>query len=248
MGLPTLYAASFSPWTERARWALDHHALPYRKVEHTVLLGEPLVRLKTGKWSGPLSFPIFLDGELRIFDSVDIARHADVCGAGPKLFRPEQGPEIDQWIIRSTDLLEAGRSILMPRLAADRDARRESLPRPLQAFAPLLDPLTRRAVEHVRRKYHMADAHAAERAIRGILEAVRQRLQRSGTMVEGGFSFADIAVAAAMQMVKPVSHPAMRLGAAQRGAWTQAGLAGEFADVLAWRDRVYRDRPRPAER
>jgi glutathione S-transferase len=248
MGLPTLYAASFSPWTERARWALDHHAIPYHRVEHVVMLGEPLVRLRTGRWRGPLSFPIFVDGELKIFDSVDIARHADLCGPGQKLFREEQGVEIDQWILRATDMLEAGRSLLMPRLASDSEARAESVPRLLRPAARLLDPVSRRAVEHVRRKYHMVDAPVAERTMRNVLEATRARLSKSGTIVDGGFSFADIAIASALQYVKPVDHPAMHLGPAQRGAWTQAGLAGEFADVLAWRDRVYRDRAGPAER
>ena len=39
--------------------------------------------------------------------------------------------------------------------------------------------------------------------------------------------------------ILPVDDRHWRLGPGTRKAWTQPGLAGEFADLLAWRDRVY---------
>ena len=40
----TLYGVGYSPWTERARWALDHHRIAYRYREHLPMLGEPMLR------------------------------------------------------------------------------------------------------------------------------------------------------------------------------------------------------------
>ena len=42
----TLYGLSLSPWTERARWALDHHGVAYDYHEHVPMLGEVLLRMK----------------------------------------------------------------------------------------------------------------------------------------------------------------------------------------------------------
>jgi glutathione S-transferase len=76
--------------------------------------------------------------------------------------------------------------------------------------------------------------------MRGVLELVRARVKAGATTIlDGGFSFADITMAAAMQFVRPVEHPALKLGPATRAVWTHGKIAGEYADVLAWRDAIY---------
>jgi glutathione S-transferase len=255
MAVSTLYVNSSSPWSERARWALDHHGIAYRQVEHLVMLGEPLLRLRLGRLRGGLSMPLFVDAErkLTILDSVEIARHADAidaAGRAAPLFPAGREREVDTWVRRATDLMEAGRSLLLPRLLADRAARREAFPPQIPApLRGLLDPLARMGTRFVQRKYRgfEQDPATAERTIRATLEGARSRLHGGATtLLEGGFSFADVAFAAALQMVRPVEHPAYPLGPATRAAWTYGPIAGEFADVLAWRDRVYTEhRPRP---
>ena len=42
----TLYGLTQSAWTEKARWALEHHGIAYRYHEHVPVLGEVLLRLK----------------------------------------------------------------------------------------------------------------------------------------------------------------------------------------------------------
>jgi glutathione S-transferase len=253
MAQPTLYQTASSPWSERARWALDHHGVAYRRVEHMVMLGEPLLRLRLGRLRGPLSMPLYVDPErkLTLLDSIEIARHADTIGAGPKLFPAGLEREIDAWARRATDVQEAGRSLLLPRLLADRAARREAFPPQIPAaLRGVLDPLARMGTRFVQRKYRgfEHDPDSADRTIRAALEAARARLAKGAlTLVDGGFGFADVAFAACLQMVRPVEHPVFDLGPATRAAWTHGRLAGEFADVLAWRDRVYLEhRPAPA--
>ncbi|WP_239014942.1 glutathione S-transferase N-terminal domain-containing protein [Archangium violaceum] len=40
----TLVGLGYSGWTEKARWAMDHHRLAYQYSEHIPLLGELRLR------------------------------------------------------------------------------------------------------------------------------------------------------------------------------------------------------------
>jgi glutathione S-transferase len=57
--------------------------------------------------------------------------------------------------------------------------------------------------------------------------------------VGGAFSFADIAMATALQLTVPVADGYVALGPATRAAWADDALAAEFADLVAWRDALY---------
>jgi hypothetical protein len=47
-----------------------------------------------------------------------------------------------------------------------------------------------------------------------------------------------VTMAAALQFVRPVDGW-IALGPATRDAWTNQRLAADYADLLAWRDRMY---------
>src|SRR4051812_4751156 len=53
----TLVGIGFSPWTQKARWALDHHGLGYRYHEHLILFGMPQLHWQMRKWREPLTVP-----------------------------------------------------------------------------------------------------------------------------------------------------------------------------------------------
>ena len=62
------------------------------------------------------------------------------------------------------------------------------------------------------------------------------------------FTFADIAMAAPLNSIKPGDDKFIRVEAEVRVVRTLSGLAEEFADVLAWRDRLYeKHRPTRAD-
>jgi glutathione S-transferase len=50
-----LVGEGFSPWTEKARWALDHHGIRYRCEEYVPLAGEPWLRLRARRFHGRIS-------------------------------------------------------------------------------------------------------------------------------------------------------------------------------------------------
>jgi len=114
LGLP------YSPWSEKARWALDVRHVPYKSVTYAPLLGELGLRRRTAKWSGPVSVPVlFVDGGRAIADSAEIARWADTCGDGPVLFPTDLEADVVRYVALSEKALDAGRCLALHRVLRD---------------------------------------------------------------------------------------------------------------------------------
>ncbi len=238
-----LYAEHFAPWCEKARWALDHHRVAYRYTEHLPLLGELVLRVAARRPVGRVTVPLLVDGDAVLMDSFAIARHAERIGRGAPLFPRGREEEVAAWNARSELAMSAGRAMLLSRMAGDRAALVEQVP----GFVPgairaVMTPVASTAVGHLTRKYGVRAGEEArhESASRAVLDGLRAALAGGREHLLGdGFSYADIAMAAALQFVRPVDGRYIRLGPATRAVWTHAALASEFADLLAWRDRLY---------
>src|SRR5688572_15609277 len=111
--VPTLLHLPYSPWSERARWALDAKDVTYIPRRYQPVVGEPALRLQLGRqlgrWRGPVSVPILFTATGPLTDSLDIARWADAHGSGPALFPTGADDTIAAWCRRSDDALAAGR-------------------------------------------------------------------------------------------------------------------------------------------
>lgn len=236
----TLYAASYSPWSEKARWALDHAGVAFSEVAYTPLLSEASFRFKRGSLKGAVSIPTLLGADGPISDSLLIARWADGQGDG-SLFPEAHMEEIEEWNYRCEAALSAGRILATRRVAGSEAARREALPAPLRgALYPFFAPLADLGIAFLTRKYGFGEAasESAEQAIRKTLEAGRSAIVREGGHPVGDrFTFADIALANSLHFVSP--HTSLKMGEATRACFTQPALAHEFADLLAWRDACY---------
>lgn len=236
---PTLYAASFSPWSEKARWALQSSGVGFEEVGFTPLLSELSFRLKTSNFTRAISIPTLTGAGQPIEDSLEIARWADRDRRW--LFPEQQVEAVEEWNYRCDAALAAGRILATRRVAGSEPARRESLPEPLRgALYPFFAPLTDLGIAYLTRKYGFSDASAegAEQSMRRTFDAGREAVGRGQAHPVGdSFTFADIALACSLHFVSP--HPSLRMGAATRAAFTQPALADEYADLLAWRDRCY---------
>jgi glutathione S-transferase len=236
----TLYAASYSPWSEKARWALDRAGVSFAEVGYIPLLSEAAFRLKRGSLTGAVSIPTLLGAEGPISDSLLIARWADGQGDG-SLFPEAHLEEIEEWNYRCEAALSAGRILATRRVAGSEPARREALPAPLRgALYPFFAPLADLGIAFLTRKYRFGEAssESAEQAIRKTLESGRLAIRGEGGHPVGDrFTFADIALANSLHFVSP--HASLKMGEATRACFTQAALAQEFADLLAWRDACY---------
>lgn len=243
LGLP------YSPWTEKAKWALDVRGVPYRYRIYRPLIGEPALRIKTGRWRGTVTVPVLTDDAGRVYaDSADIARFADEHGTqdGARLFPGDASREIAEWIDRSERVLEAGRVLSLHRTLESPEALRELVPRGIRnALGGLATVVGRTGVQRTLRKYRGSARSLAEheRIARDGLDALRAAITRSespGTpkTLLPRFSFADIA---ATQMLAFVTPPrfGLKLGKASRDGFTNPKLAADFADLLAWRDAIY---------
>lgn len=245
--LPVLHALPLSPWSEKARWALDHHRIEYSEEVYTPMLSEPALRWRLRRARGPVSVPVlFADGEAYT-DSFDIAHFAERRGAGAPLFRRGLEEDIARWNRVSDAAMRAGRALVCFRVDADPQARSEVLPDLVpRALRRPLDPVARVGVRYLAKKYGFReDEHRHRAELRAHLAELREALSDGRPYVIGDeLSYADIAMAAALQFVAPVGDQHLRIGPATRRAWTDLDLAGELTDLLEWRDQLYAARRR----
>ena len=236
-----LIAIHYSPWSEKARWALDHHHVPYTVEHYMPMLGEPMLRLRTGRLTGPIGVPVLLDGEGTLFDSFSIARHAERNGSGTALFPAARLAEITRWNDRSNDALTAGRPLVIDRMNTDREAQQEALPRFIPgALRPTLAGASQLVVRFLASKYSIArDLEGAEARVSAVLDELRAALDGRAYLLDGELTYADIAAAVTLQMVRPVRDAFVRLGPATRACWTTPALEKRYPDLLEWRDQLY---------
>lgn len=232
-----------SPFSERARWALDHHKVPYQPIDHMPILGEKRLRRLVGPDKPRATVPVLIlpDGAL-LTDSWDIALHADRAGSGTRLIPEGKEAEIRTWNDRADAVMATGRALVAEGMQRSPGALDESLPRALPAFLkPLLRPVGRYAMGQFGRKYGVQaeDLPVRLARMRAPLVQLREALSISGEYVLGTFSYADIVMATCLQGLAPVADRFIRLGPETRKVWTQPALAGEFPDLVAWRDRLY---------
>ncbi|MBI3558186.1 MAG: glutathione S-transferase [Deltaproteobacteria bacterium] len=238
-----LIGLNISPYTEKARWALDHHRMHYHYNEHLIIFGMPALRAKTRRFTGEVTVPVYIDGDHRLLDSFDIARFADEHGSSAKLFPASRAGELDRYRALSEEGLDAGRAVLLPKLAADREARVESIPSMFpRALKPVVLPLVSVGLKYLSREFGV-DASARvknEDRLRKVLLTLRQNLYAAGGhYLLGDFSFADVLMAVVLQFIEPVAQKYMPIGAATRRCLTSDGLRTEFADLVKWRDSIY---------
>lgn len=236
-----LFGLSYSPWTEKARWALDHHRLPYRYVEHMPMLGELALRRKAGDLTRKATVPLLLTPSGPLRDSLLIAEYADSRGDREPLFPEGRRAEVSAWNDRSERLLAAGRGLVVARMGASERAKQEALPAFLPAaLRPALTGLASGGVAFFRWKYGLDASGDDERraVIAGELRALREALGGRPYLLET-FSFADVAMAVTLQVVRPADDEHWPLKDGTREAWRDPALEVDFGDLLEWRNDLY---------
>ncbi|MCB9679070.1 MAG: glutathione S-transferase N-terminal domain-containing protein [Alphaproteobacteria bacterium] len=225
---------SYSPWSERARWILDHTGVAWRSVPYTPTLSEPWLRWRLRRFAGSVSVPVLFTPSGAIPDSWDIAVWAT---RGAPALMPEGTREIDA---TADEALRSGRAVAGRRVLADREALRASRPFPASKLGPVGTWLTADGWRRVLRKYRedgMDDAAHRARQV-AALEALEQAVG-DGPFVHDAFSYADITAASALSFVAP--HANLGLDPAAARAWADPELAERFAGLVAWRDQLVRD-------
>ncbi len=251
-----LLAIPYSPWSEKARWALDARRVSYHYRTYLPLVGEPALRWKLKQWTGAVTVPVMTtDDDQLLRDSADIARWADQHGDGDvKLFPAAHDAAIARFIARSEEGLAAGRALSLWQMAEDDEALAEMVPSGLRKpLGKLSSRIGRMGIERTLRKYGAQKIARAdhERTVTTILDELRAALAQAPAGVGaktllGSFTFADVAMAQVLTFVKPPSF-GLRMGRASRRSFTNDALCERYADLVAWRDALYdAHRPRAA--
>jgi len=238
---PALLSLHYSPWSERARWALDYQGVEYRLVQHAPFLGERRLRKVVGTPTARATVPVLVTDGAVLRDSWDIALHADAHGTREKLVPPS----LERSIRELNDVIEStmmrSRNLVTAALLADDAALDEGLPRYVPtAVRPLLRPLSRYGTRWFARKYglDLVDLETPRRLLGETLALFRERYGNRPYLF-AHFTYADILFCSLLQGVCPVADRYLRLGPAWRNAWTQPTLVAEFGDLIRLRDRLY---------
>jgi len=237
---PTLLGIPYSPWTERARWALDYAKVPYRFQRFQPVIGEAALRWKLGTIR-KVTVPVLFEetGKVIASDSVDIARFAGKQEPASSLFPEVHEEEITRWIATAERALDAGRSLVAKAMIENAEVLESNVPRSLPKLLRL--PMGRFGMKVFLNKYALAGRSEREDAAQlgGVLAETRAGLAGRKYFVGDTFTFADVAVATMINAISPPDAPHLRLSAALRACWTQPALATQYADLLTWRDELY---------
>lgn len=234
----------YSPFTERARWVLDHHRLPYKYTEYLMMLGDPILHWKARSLDRNLTVPLFIHSGRRIRNSYDIARYVDQIGTAKKLFPVEKLAEIERWNHVSEAICNSARSVVVNRLKTNPDAQVDHLPKilpdPLDGILrSAAGPIAKLAIRYLERSFDIQDDLQRQLAeLRKHYSTLRKELNGKPYLFET-LSYADITMAVCMQALEPVSEPFLKLGVAAREVWRIDELAQEFADLIEWRNALY---------
>lgn len=242
--LPTLYHLPHSPWSLKARAAIRHHALPVEAVEYRPFLDEPALRWRLaragGRFLGRVSVPVLFSDEGVAQSSWEVARYADRHGSGASLFPEAHLSDIARWDSCSETLLEAGRARFMTRVLANEPALRELVPPPLQQLPGFV---VRSSIRMFNAKYGIDARRDAQyqQQMTEALDGVRAALSGGQDYLCGDFTYADIAIAVALQVVEPL--PGSGFGPHSEPLASEPELATRYADLLTYRNRIQAKQP-----
>ncbi|MGH7438170.1 MAG: glutathione S-transferase family protein, partial [Polyangiaceae bacterium] len=153
----TLLSLHVSPWSERAKWALDHHRLAYRVAEHMPVIGERRLRRLVGPDKPRATVPVLVVGSEVVTESWDIARYADREGKGEKLVPADRDAEVRTWAALADETMEAGRALVVAGILRTPAALDEQNPPAVPRWLrPALRPTSRMLTRMFARKYALS--------------------------------------------------------------------------------------------
>lgn len=234
---PTLVGLDYSPWTEKCRWALDHHGVVYHYEQYAPLTGEFALRFKLRRPWGMVTVPVLFADEGAITESWDIARYAERTSGIESLFPSEHAATIRHWNDRAQDVAALGRKGSVRRTMDDKAALLAQIESAPASMRPFLKPLAPVVVRVFAAKYARVTP-GDDGQLRAALLEWRRALDGRETLL-GTLSYADMAMATSLQFIEPVAERYIELDPRIRPTWCDPELAEEFVDLLSWRDALY---------
>ena len=202
------------------------------------MIGELSLRAARRRLGNKITAPsMVLDDGTWLTDSWQIACWID-NEVGGQFFRGATA-EVSRLNTETERFLQIFRPVVLERMVNDYPlALEENLPRmfPKALHRPLRS-VGGMGVKFLIQKYERPSIDRAE--VTGLLDSFRRSIGEKPTVLEAGFSYADILIATALQMVQPVSRKYWSIGPATREAWTLHEYINEAGELLQWRDELF---------
>ncbi len=239
---------SYSAWTERVCFTLDHHGLPYRFTEHVILVGMPELLWKMRRLSSDLTVPamVYADSQqtFRLVDSFKICQFLDekAEGGASKLFFKEEWLDFESVQADAERAAEAARVLVMPRILSSPEAQAAMLPGFIPNFARgALRPLARFGAHYIASAFGFdgskVDEALEEKTLREVFTKFQDRINQLPQ--NAPIDYRLIAIATSFQGVDPVSDVYLPMKSAVRECWRRAEIARQFQALGEWRDDFY---------
>ncbi|MCB1201094.1 MAG: glutathione S-transferase family protein [Leptospiraceae bacterium] len=236
-----LYGLHYSPWTEKARWALDVSNLSYEYIEYLPMLTTPILAIRTGNLFGKITVPLLFTDTGHVSESMPIAQYAAKRGRD-SLFPSGKDKEIKKWNDLSETALRAARAMVIEKTARSHGAKQEALPALTpDGLRPVLTPVAELGLWYLRWKHHtsVVPIHEQKIILRKTLDEIARHLKDGRKFILDEFSFADICVAVIIQSIAPVGDHFLPLDKFTRDVWSEPDLAKEYKPLVDWRDTIY---------
>lgn len=244
---PLLIGLTLSPWSLKARWALNWHEIAYDWEEFLPMMSTPALRWRLKQWRGPVTVPVLIAPDRIVKESEDIVVYADQVGSGEPLIPAADRQSILDWNRDMDSACEAGRALLTHRLLQNPKAQQALLPEFVpQPLRPAMKFLAKQTGHYFTRKYDLdwrlldEYRHRVEQALARIRTQLESaRAEGHNFLMGPTFTLVDISSMAFLQMVKPMQTEAVPMAPEVEEIWIEPGLCDEYTDVLAWRDEMF---------
>lgn len=250
---PILWSLSYSPWSERARWALERCGVAHRRRAYRPLIDEPALRRTLGRWRGVVTVPILETAEGVLDDSFAIAAYAAGRAPGEGLMPERDRSKISAYDALANRGLAAGRVASLGRVLEDRASLRDLVPGGMRRLLGPVGPIVAGAgVRRTLRKYAAVSPRAPRETLVEVLDTLRADLAKGEPDERGvahlldGFTYADVTAAQVLAFVEP-PRTHLRMTDATRATYRDAELAERYADLVTWRDALYAAYREPRE-
>ncbi|MBK6921032.1 MAG: glutathione S-transferase N-terminal domain-containing protein [Deltaproteobacteria bacterium] len=249
---PKLWSLPYSPWSEKAKWALEWSGVAYRRMRYQPIVDELALRWRLRRPTGVVSVPVLQHDGGVLADSFDIARWAAAQDGGDhRCIDDETLATVTAANLASERGLAAGRTLSLTRLLEHPQGLRDMTPPILARRVPgLAQRLATAGIRRTLAKYAAQVEGSPRHTLERELEQLRADLA-AGHRTDGvahllpRFGYADIARAQVLAFVRPpTTH--LRMTPATRETFVDDELSRRFDDLLQWRDALYaRFRERP---
>ena len=232
---------ALSPWSEKARWAMDYTETHYQSIPFTPMITNLKARYLSKNFTSELTIPIAVDGQQILNDSFEIAKNTNNKTQNKNLFPAGYREELSSWNELSEQLLKITRIRVIPRMKANKHLMLALLPSFIPDWLkPFMGAIAKKSLDDLAKKYPVDD-QASEKQLKDGLNRLRTALKESGGgYILGGFSYADICMSVVFQFIFPVENELFPIDDLVRETWVDESIKEEFSDLIAWRDFIYR--------